>query len=482
MHRSRVAALAIRKAAQSTFTRNLTHDSNLFPAFIFTYQLQLGIANLSMRLSPFAAEEAGISWTRRCISVQNTCRGPVGTHVTCAAPKGFVIRKRTMRFRAKGGLFFLLLYLAAIRPGVAQRQEEEKQTQVGTNGVDRATRGVPGLQKKVTARLLSPNEGLAILTAALDSRHHNAEFSADCSHFVHELFERAGFPYQYASSSDLYEGRDEFRRVANPQVGDLAVWRGHAGILVNPDQHSFFSVLHSGPGVDSYDSPYWKQRGHPRFFRYIKLAPGGVDTSIRNASWRPIVRNDGDSDEPAAGAPVGDFSDESPSETMPSAKPTKTNWETLPVVILNSARPNSEQVRTAFLQACNDSEQTLRGRDLFNSAQSLLVFDHFEVGKLHITGNRGWIEIHIDELVSLKGGKAEALHKGLERQQWSLRRSGNKSWELNPSRNAIYLPQPIAERVLVHNLAQLTEDNSDSTSENQEKVDLARLLDVLFAK
>ena len=72
---------------------------------------------------------------------------------------------------------------------------------------------------------------------------------------------------------------------------------------------------HAGPGVDSYDSPYWKQRGHPRFFRYLKPAPGGVNKSIRNASWQPMVRNDADSDEPAAGAPVGDFSDESPSET-----------------------------------------------------------------------------------------------------------------------------------------------------------------------
>ena len=211
-----------------------------------------------------------------------------------------------MRFHAKSGLFFLLLYLAAVRPGLAQRQEEEKEWRVGTNGADRVTRGVPGLQQKVAVhRLLSPNEGLAILGTALDSRHHHADFSADCSHFVHELYESAGFTYQYASSSDLYEGTGDFRRVASPQVGDLAVWRGHAGIVVNPDQHSFFSVLHSGPGVDSYDSPYWKQRGRPRFLRYLKPAPGGVNTSIRNASWQPMVRNDVDSDEPAIGALVG---------------------------------------------------------------------------------------------------------------------------------------------------------------------------------
>src|SRR5258707_5612971 len=118
------------------------------------------------------------------------------------------------------------------------------------------------------------DEGLAILSAALDSRHH-AGCTSDCSDFVHGLYERAGFPYEYASSSDLYAGIDEFRRVTSPQPGDLAVWRGHAGIVINPAQHSFFSRLRSGPGVDSYNSPYWKRRGRPRFFFFVKAGPNG---------------------------------------------------------------------------------------------------------------------------------------------------------------------------------------------------------------
>src|ERR1700690_447454 len=379
-----------------------------------------------MHFSPLAAKEVGTSWTQRRIRVQNIFRGAAGTLVTCAASRGFVI-KRIMRFHAKSGLFFLLLYLAAIPPGLAQSQEEEKERQVGTSGADRVTRGVPG---RTVHRLLSPNEGLAILSAALDSRHHHADFSADCSHFVHELYESAGFTYQYASSSDLFEGTDDFRRVASPQVGDLAVWRGHAGIVVNPDQHSFFSVLHSGPEVDSYDSPYWKQRGHPRFFRYLKPGPGGVNKSIQNASWQPIVRNDADSDEPTAGAPVGDLSKDSPNESAASARLAETNSETS---VLNSARPNSEQLRTAFLQACNASEEMLRGRDPFKLAQSLIVFDQFEVKKVHSTGSQGWIEVQIDELVSLTGGRGEG-HRQSERQRWTLRRMGDKSWKLIPLR------------------------------------------------
>jgi hypothetical protein len=138
--------------------------------------------------------------------------------------------------------------------------------------------------KTAAARPLTRHEGSVIVRTALHARHHEA----DCSHLVHALYERAGFPYDYAPSSDLYAGIDEFRRVANPQFGDLTVWRGHAGIVVNPAQHSFFSMLSSGPGVDSWDSPYWKQWGRPHFFRYLKQPPGGaLSGSIRTTTLKP---------------------------------------------------------------------------------------------------------------------------------------------------------------------------------------------------
>ncbi|PYX90586.1 MAG: hypothetical protein DMG68_01215, partial [Acidobacteria bacterium] len=120
-------------------------------------------------------------------------------------------------------------------------------------------------------RMLTADEGLAILGSALESRHHvNAH--ADCSHLVQSIYQRAGFPYAYSTSSELYAGVNEFRRVSRPQPGDLVVWRGHVGIVINPTQHSFFSALRSGLGVEHYDSRYWRGRGHPRFFRYSENA------------------------------------------------------------------------------------------------------------------------------------------------------------------------------------------------------------------
>jgi hypothetical protein len=391
-----------------------------------------------------------------------------------------------MRFHAKGTLFIVLLYLAAVRPGLAQEREQKKHERTNSNGVDRVTRNAPDLNEPPTVpHLLTPNEGLAILGTALDSRHHRSDFSSDCSHFVHALYERAGFRYEYASSSDLYEGTDNFWRVATPQAGDLAVWRGHAGIVVNPAQHSFFSVLHSGPGVDSYDSPYWRHRGQPRFFRYLKQAPSGVlDSSIRTASWQPAALNDAEPYESAPDDRPPGISERPFSEAEASAKLAKNmpvNVEPFPVVILTSVRPKSDQVSSAFLQACNGSEEQLRGGGVFRSAESLVVFERFEVKKVHITGNQGWIEVQLDELFSLTEGNAE-IHKQSERQRWVLKRTDKRSWKLTPSRNAIYLPQRTAERVLAHELAQLTEDASDNASGAQEKAKLVRLLDVLFEK
>jgi len=120
--------------------------------------------------------------------------------------------------------------------------------------------------------LLSPDEGLDILGVALDTRHRLAN-DRDCSHLVHALYERAGYPYPYSNSRELYAGIEPFQPVTQPQPGDLIVWLGHVGIIVSPVRRSFFSALRSGRGVEKYDSPYWRRRGRPRFFRYVKDLP-----------------------------------------------------------------------------------------------------------------------------------------------------------------------------------------------------------------
>lgn len=116
--------------------------------------------------------------------------------------------------------------------------------------------------------VLNQDERLAVIAAALDSRTQNGE--SDCSHMVQEIYEHAGFPYDYATSLELYAGIRGFQRISQPQVGDLVVWKGHVGIVVRPSHHVFFSFLSSGPGIENYASPYWRNRGPARFYRYIK--------------------------------------------------------------------------------------------------------------------------------------------------------------------------------------------------------------------
>jgi cell wall-associated NlpC family hydrolase len=125
--------------------------------------------------------------------------------------------------------------------------------------------------------VLSPDDGLSVIAAALDARV-KASRQPDCSHLVHAIYLQAGFPYPYASSSDLYAGTADFQRVTHPQPGDLVVWPGHVGIVVNPAQGAFFSRLRHGPGIDAYDAQYWKQRGQVRFYRYVKADPARVTT------------------------------------------------------------------------------------------------------------------------------------------------------------------------------------------------------------
>jgi cell wall-associated NlpC family hydrolase len=118
-------------------------------------------------------------------------------------------------------------------------------------------------------RTLSKDDRSSVVAVALHSKK-TQHGGRDCSHLVHSIYQSAGFPYPYADSEDLYDGAKGFQRVAHPEAADLIVWHGHVGIVVRPTQHKFFSFLSTGPGIDDYRSPYWKSRGQPRFYRYVK--------------------------------------------------------------------------------------------------------------------------------------------------------------------------------------------------------------------
>jgi cell wall-associated NlpC family hydrolase len=170
-----------------------------------------------------------------------------------------------VRLRSKLAILALFFCALSLHRLSAQQQIQEPKISITQQPAKDPSRN----QAPAVLRTLTPDDGLAVIAAALDSRFH-LHAKMDCSHLVHEIYDRAGFAYTYSRSSDLYAGVGEFQRVENPQPGDLVVWRGHVGIVINPALHVFFSAMRAGPEIDTYDAPYWKRRGHVRFYRYIK--------------------------------------------------------------------------------------------------------------------------------------------------------------------------------------------------------------------
>src|SRR6202049_1817086 len=165
-----------------------------------------------------------------------------------------------MRSRSNG--VFLFLVLCTVAAATAQQTRDASATSHSSSSIDAS-------QHPLASPTITGEEGVAVLSVAMKS-HARPGLKSDCSHLVHAIYERAGFPYAYASSADLYRGITEFRRVSPPQPGDLVVWRGHVGVAVNPAQSSFFSALRSGQGIESYDSAYWMQRGRTRVFLFVE--------------------------------------------------------------------------------------------------------------------------------------------------------------------------------------------------------------------
>jgi hypothetical protein len=326
------------------------------------------------------------------------------------------------------------------------------------------------------AKLLNSDQGLAILSAALETKRPG-HAGADCSHFVHSIYERAGFPYTYAPSSELYVGTEDFRRVAQPQAGDLVVWHGHAGIVVNPREHTFYSALRSGLLVQAYDSPYWKHRGHPHFLRYVgEVEPPLLTASNRGASLKPARLRENWSRESIPAKSLPDSQD----VVDPKASSDDPPVPTLPTVVyIGSARPRAEDVGTAITQAFQEVADALAGRDLLNLYPSLVSFDQFEVKKVQLKGDKGWAEVHFKELrvISSAPGRSK---KQTQVQRWNLHRQSPGTWEVSLPGDAVYLPREETARLMARQLANLTDTKASSNS-SDDKAQLARWLNVLLA-
>jgi len=358
-----------------------------------------------------------------------------------------------------------------------------------------------------SAQLISSDDGLAILGAALEGRY-KTERRSDCSHLVHAIYEKAGFPYKYQRSSDLYAGVDEFRRINRPQPGDLIVWIGHAGIVVSPAKHTFYSALRSGFGMQPYDSPYWRGRGRPHFFRYVKAtshtelaakrspavtAPGFDDSSeteppdpesgtVKSATAKSATSQlassksaklEGTSEVTESNHPDEDTANTAPPTVQPATPPRS--------VVIYATRLKPDQVSNALREQFQAFADSLQSRDLLALTPSVISFDRLEIQKLQTKGDNGHAQLHLRGAVDLAQARADSKNaKGRDHIELLSLHRAKGGWEVSLPANAIYVPRQTAVRILAHRLASLTDDANQPDTHDGQKVELARWLNALL--
>lgn len=349
----------------------------------------------------------------------------------------------------------------------------------------------------VPPRLLTSKQGLAIVNAAWDYEQQ-ARGKPDCSHLVHQIYLLAGRDYPYASSFDLYAGSDSFRRVKAPQIGDLIIWPGHVGIVLDPAEHTFFSSVHSGLQAEFYDGPYWRARGRPRFYRYVIESSGSptfgsalatsrsreTPAQHNNNNVEPIVK-EGSDDLPSASKRQRKSDSDAAARVVgtTTAAARATAIETRPSILIATGQkqPTREEIAEGIAELSNTAGNVLRADDPLKLRLPVIITDHLEVERVEIRRDHGWAYVQVDYRMSIAGERAE-LQQRREKVRWELRRTESGWVVLTPVERA-YVPCDVAVRILSAQLAQLTQGDGAPNREDRtvpQEAQLATLLNNLL--
>jgi hypothetical protein len=364
--------------------------------------------------------------------------------------------KMTRRF------LFIALYLAAAWAALGQNARP-------------ASAETPG------PRPIARTEGREIL-ATIPTLDGDSASETDCSHLVHDVYEQAGFPYDYVSSRELYIGSTNFTRVRAPQAGDLVVWRGHVGIVIDPKEHSFFSAVRSGPDTQFYDSPYWRSRGIARFFRYVTEKPlraGQTLEAARHADQQPLqAANRSSENRPpfrlAKLAPTP-ASNSAPATEFSSSATVETPGE----IVLQVARknPSPDEVAAAFVEMNQDSGESLRTRSLNDLGKPMIVYREVRVSAVQIKGKRGTALVRI-ELLGAEQNTQTGSHFRWKEQSLEFEKT-KIGWVMSPIQEAAYVKREVALQVLSARLAELAQNTDATPEQKREQKQIIRFLSVL---
>lgn len=349
----------------------------------------------------------------------------------------------------------------------------------------------PVQEAPFASRLLTLREGEAIVNAAWERERQTAR-RPDCSHLVYEVYTLAGYPYPYADSFDLYAGADGFARVAKPQPGDLVVWRGHVGIVVNPAEHSFYSSVTSGLHTEFYDAPAWRARGPARFYRYAgatrgNIAPANGRLPRMTKASEPIVTappaEDSRGNSSGTAEPITRDADSIGAEGPDLELPPSREALEIPSSILVAAsreRPTQAEIAEAVSELSNGTGNILREEDPSRLDRKVIVYDSLSIARSEFKGNRGSAQARIKSRVTWLGNNIDRKQRG-EQFRWELHRVKG-GWEVLVPKDRIYVPRDVAVRMLSARLASLTQGSSVSGSDSSllQQAKIVHLLNALF--
>jgi hypothetical protein len=345
------------------------------------------------------------------------------------------------------------------------------------------------------AQLLSAEEGRSIVDLAWQQDAAEAGMQ-DCSHAVHEIYAAAGYDYPYASSFEIYAGHEDFERVKNPRAGDLIAWPGHVGIVVDPLQHSFYSLVRTGRESQDYESAYWRSRGRPRFYRY-KVESGRVVTATNTAgaskdSFGPTRRVAGAAvEEPTTVANRSrNRPQKSPAIYGPPAGPEwpgPKNAEAVSeipasvIVAAGDKPPTREEVAEGISELSDAQGSALGTADPLKNQRPMVIVEQFNVERVDVKRDRGWARLVVDSKLFIEGGTTQVKRRR-EKVQWELRRT-ESGWEAVTPTDRTYVPHDVAVKNLAADLARLAA--SDGAAKHEQAVlrqesQLAGLLNALL--
>jgi hypothetical protein len=335
-------------------------------------------------------------------------------------------------------------------------------------------------------RLLTRAEGVALANRALEYSASSPRL--DCSHLVHEVLSTTGLAYPYATSNEIFAGIPQFRRVRSAQPGDLIVWPGHVGLVVDAARSEFLSSKGSGVGTDNYNSEYWQTRGRPRFYRYVV----GDGTELAGFGDIP-ARGGGSTATHAALVPrqaLGQASGQASGQATerPPARlvePVSSPQNTFHNAVSGDAPPSMQIVTAHGKPTKGDVESAVSA--LVNAPPSLLdaenrgrvpvvLLGSVQVTAVHVKGDKGWVGVRGSARAAAADGSWGKAK--VQETRWELRREQN-GWRVFMPRDRLYVSQDVAIAVLAKQLSVLSAA-PDQVTGRREMSHLAAALNLLL--